>query len=69
MDNIEGRRERAIMAASQAAYEDFRARHNATEYGKIKPKRSWDDLPSSSRIEIIADTRAAIAAYETEINN
>lgn len=65
----EGQKERAIVAAAKAAYEDFRDRHNATEYGKIKPKRSWEDLPGASRVEIIADTRAAIAAYETEINN
>lgn len=65
----EGKRERAIVAASRAAYEDYRARQNATEGGKIKPKKAWEELPSTSRVEIIADTRAAIDAYEAEIKN
>ena len=65
----EGKRERAIVSASRAAYEDFRSRHNATEYGKIKPKKAWGDLPGTSRVELIADTRAAIDAYEAEIKN
>jgi hypothetical protein len=62
------KREQAIIIASRAAYEDFRARHNATEIGTIKPKRPWEDLPQSSQEPIIADTRAAIAAYEAAIN-